>query len=219
MSKPPDEMSRRELIAELERLKNETVIATLEETEDGGLAERLRQLEEENRQVMRALIATKDKGEEEKVYRVVNTGGLSVGVYVTDYRGNKELKRFLEKGSFHLLTAKQIEELREFRPEVFSRGWLSVPDYLGPDPNVIVDVEEFIRTVDPAEADETIDAITSIDTLYRIFHAIEAHHYGDVVDDGRGGKTLEEKKLPLNLVVLREAVRQRLQTLAHVQIQ
>ena len=107
-----------------------------------------------------------------KLYEVTLLVSTMVGASVSDGRGGKRDLLWETKGDVQLLTADQIEEIRESN-DLFAQGVLYCPSLIPATPNVIVDFDQFLRELSSETAHTRIAEIDSQPTLFALYHHIE----------------------------------------------
>lgn len=199
---------------------------------DDELLARLDALEQRNNALMTALNGEraakdrlrevgKERSGDEETYTVENVGGTNIWVRVHDHRGVEIRKVFEGMGAKHDLTAGQIAEIQNERPDLFSRGMLSAPDVIPDSPNVIRDFDEFLDAGTMEEVTESVRTLTDERTLLRLNDYIESKKFRTEDEEGRpfqniddaGSKHayMEEVELPARYAAIQAAIRERLQ--------
>jgi hypothetical protein len=182
--------------------------------------------------LMAALVAARQPApvvsEDNKTYKCVNASGMALGIEVADGRTGLIRTYSLPKtGDFCMLTGSQVEELQEKAPHFFENGYVSVPDLIADNPNVIRHMAKFIAELAFDDIETRIDAITSKDTLFTLFNHIENQRFihedahGKALTDKIGGEdslVLKEVKLSPKLATIERAVKSRLEEVSGIRI-
>lgn len=125
------------------------------------------------------------------LYRVENAKGVAISVEVTDPKtGQTRAVRWEKRNDFTNLFEAQIREIEEKWPHFFGDGYLVAPDFIAENSNAIANMPAFLASLDYDTIEERIEAITSVSTLWDIYHHIENLRYEYL--DERGNPLVEK---------------------------
>lgn len=150
-----------------------------------------------------ALIASRSKqvaeaknardGVSDKVYEVKSLVAATVFVNVTDGRGEKVQRMFENRGAVEFLTEAQIAEIRDATP-FFDLGYLSAPEVVESNSNVIEDYDQFVKNVDTDKISDRLSQVDNAEILLGLYHHLENKRFevknGEVVKRAIDGKSM-----------------------------
>ena len=184
--------------------------------------------------LMAALVAAREVqsapavAEDTQTYKVINASGMALGIQATDERtGVTRTYSLPKKGDFCKLTRGQVDELRERAPHFFERGYVSVPDLMEDNANVIRNIDKFLAELKFDDIDGRIALITSKDTLFTLFNHIESKRFvhederGQPLKNKVGGEemlVIKEIKLDPKLAAVERAVKTRLEEVSGIRL-
>lgn len=187
--------------------------------------DRIADLERKLEQVTAALLASRanmnSAAEEDPHFDLVNLIGANFVVKVQDRHGHERSFRLRGRGDKHPVTAEEFDYLRDKNPDLFEKGYLSAPDLMEENPNVIHDIAS-LAELPMDEISDRIMAITERSILFQIFNWVENQRFVSTDENGRplldeeGAPRLEELDLSPNLIALENAVRRRMATIARI---
>lgn len=227
-------LSKKELLEHIAQLQAKSE-ATVAPEAPAPVAETVPQTATINVQdLMAALIAAREvqatpaPTEDGTTYKLINASGMALGIQVTDERSGAVRTYSLPKsGDFCKLTRGQVDELREKAPHFFERGYVSVPDLMEDNSNVIRNPDKFLAELKFDDIDTRISAISSKDTLFMLFNHIENKRFRHEDDRGQplkekiGGEELlviKEVKLDPKLAAVERAVKTRLEEVSGIRV-
>jgi hypothetical protein len=155
-----------------------------------------------------------------------NVSGMAIGMEVRDpINGSTRSLSFPRPGDKHKVSNRQVRELRSEYPYFFENGLVAVVGVEDNNPNLVADVKALIEALAIDEVNGRIEAITSTETLFKIFNYIETRRYVNVDSDGvatesndaRGNRatTLEIRNIDAKEMAIFGAVQRRITTLTN----
>lgn len=200
--------------------------------QNAALMAQMQEMMLQNQQLLTSLAITRGSKAVDEVgepdVKIENVCDMHLIFKVHDPRNGQPQTVTLEKrGSFRLLYRRQVEELLEKHPHFFERGYVSCPELAADSPNVIRDPKAFIEGVDFATATERVNAITSLSTLYSLYHFIETSRWAHQDEkgnlyteeiDGKKVPTLKERPLSGSYLAVELAVQRRIAELSNVNV-
>lgn len=184
-----------------------------------ALEAQLKQLTEQNQHLMAALIGQREQTQEkdEVLYNVTNVSGSALTAILQDDRGHDRMYQWDTRDKVVKMSAEQLKQLQEKSPHWFAEGYISAPEFVKDGPNVIRDLDEFVDTCTSENVSSRIEQITSIDTLYSLFHHIENLRFANEAEkDEHGYQVLKSVELPPMVLALQSMVMKKLNRLANV---
>lgn len=190
--------------------------------------ERLSVLEAQNRELaetvnrlMAALVGTRleaPKSDDSELIEVKNVSGMALTATL-DNNGHPRTFYWEGRDIVHKLTRKQLQELKDKAPHFFTKGYVSAPAFVADNPNIIHNIDEFIESLTLENVNSRVDGITSIDTLYLLYHHIENMRFSEeAVRDDNGELVLPEVQIDPLVMALQLAVAKKLNVLANVNV-
>lgn len=198
--------------------------------QNNKLTEQYQKALEQINQLTMLVIAGREAGQaessDERNIRVENVIGYSVAFPVTDpHTGNSRHISLAKLGDFAMLCRAEVREAMEKYPHLFERGYLSAPAHVADSVNAIRDVRAWIEGLANEEIPTRVGAITSLPTLYKVFHWIEDQRFSHVDANGNPivgatdeqGRALyykfEEREVEGKLLSVELAVKRRIDAL------
>jgi hypothetical protein len=121
----------------------------------------------------------------EPLIPVTSTGKSAVTLTLFDPRSNRTRDvNFDERDVTHELTRGEIEHLHTRSPHLFRDGHLSAPDFVPDSVNTIADVDAFVEGLGIDEIEGRVAQITSVGTLFQLYHALEDKRIQTVDETG-----------------------------------
>lgn len=152
--------------------------------------------------------------------RVENVSGMACAFTVHDPRTGQPVDVSLDRrGAFRNMYRRQVEELVEKHSHFFEQGVLSAPDVTPDSVNVVRDPQSFIESCTFESARPRIEQITSLSTLFVLYHFVETLRWshederGNALTekvDGQDVPTLKEKPLPAHYLAVHMAVQRQI---------
>lgn len=179
------------------------------------------QLAEQVKSLMAALVGTRlqpEVAEEAELIEATNVSGSALTATL-DNNGHPRTFLWEGRGVSHKLTRKQLQELFDKAPHFFEKGYISAPGFIDDNANVIHNVQRFLDTLTPENLQSRLDAITSIDTLYLLYHHIENSRFAEeAVKDTSGELVLPEVQINPLIMALQLGIAKKLNVLANVDV-
>lgn len=176
--------------------------------QNSKFAEQYQRALEQINQLTMSVIAGREAAhagnEHDRTIRVENVVGYTVAFSVTDPRTAQSRHISLPKlKSTAMLCPAEVQEAMEKYPHFFEKGYISAPDYVDDGVNVIRDIQTWAESIALSDIYDTVDKITSLPTLYKIFHWIEDQRYTHLDEQGNpivGAKDADGRTLYYKLV-------------------
>lgn len=194
-------------------------------------------LMEQNRRLMSALAGEREAKErirqvdnpfKEETYTVSNVAGTYVWVRFHDSRGNLVERNLSGRGAELELTAAQIAEVQDERPDLFEQGFLSAPEIIPDNANTIRDFDKFLNSLDLNTLRQSLAEIDSANTLSSLIDYIESKRFVHENSDGEAFIQLEpdgtkhaimkEQELDSKLAAIKAGLIERLTQLKDLEI-
>lgn len=167
-----------------------------------------------------------DQEDTRQVVEIANVSGMSLGIEVRDPVTNaSRYVGFEREGQKHKVSSRQLRELRLDYPHIFEAGYLQVIGEDSDNPNLVPSVAELVEKTPIDDMASRIEAITSVDTCFKIYGYLEQRRYVNVNDKGEAieqvdasGKrvmSLETRQLPPKEMTMLTAVQRRISQLSN----